>query len=154
MLHLKLRAFCNRFRFHTTFMIRPSDSKLQPGLSLSITQLLFNSTSNNIIFSSNVMQVFVYWQNFIKKENLLIFYHFSCQKKIEIDLIFQGFQLPEARKKRKQKSLDFYIWFLVRAKNTVLVCCRMQNKRMKKMQKYKIVSISYFKNLKELMVFM
>jgi hypothetical protein len=27
-LHLKLRAFCNRFRYHTTFMIRPSDSKL------------------------------------------------------------------------------------------------------------------------------
>jgi hypothetical protein len=58
------------------------------------------------------MQVFVYWQNFIKKENLLIFDHFSCQKKIEIDLIF--YQLPEARQKRKQKSLDFYIWFLVR----------------------------------------
>jgi hypothetical protein len=27
-LHLKLRAFCNKFCYHTTFMIKPSDSKL------------------------------------------------------------------------------------------------------------------------------
>jgi hypothetical protein len=60
------------------------------------------------------MQAFIYWKNFIKKENLLIFYHFSCQKSIEIDMIFEGSQLPKTRGKKKKKSLDFYIWFLVR----------------------------------------
>jgi hypothetical protein len=60
--------------------------------------------------------------------------------------------LPEAKKIKKQKSLDFYIWFLVCGQK--YSSSLMQNKRMKQMQNKKIVSISYFKNLKELMVFM
>jgi hypothetical protein len=49
------------------------------------------------------MQAFAYWQNFIKKETLLIFYHFNCQRKIEIDLIFLGISVARSEGKKKQK---------------------------------------------------
>jgi len=65
--------------------------------------MLFNSTSNNRIFSSNVVPAFTYWQNFIKKENLLIFYHFSCQNFFD----FLGTSVARSKENKEAKIPRF-----------------------------------------------